>query len=90
SLKTSIKTITYLSDTGCLEIQGASLLTFRFSQLITDRLFILTGSPVRPVSLLQFSIVIAVISSGNEARTPCHNFLYADNHFPVHLPVAGT
>ncbi|EEW3331119.1 hypothetical protein EAN55_23940 [Escherichia albertii] len=27
SLKTSIKTITYLSDTGCLEIQGASLLT---------------------------------------------------------------
>ncbi|EFX9216932.1 PapC protein, partial [Shigella sonnei] len=23
--KTSIKTITYLSDTGCLEIQGASL-----------------------------------------------------------------
>ncbi|OWS82558.1 transposase, partial [Escherichia coli] len=22
SLKTSIKTITYLSDTGCLEIQG--------------------------------------------------------------------
>ncbi|WP_374757359.1 hypothetical protein, partial [Escherichia coli] len=27
SLKTSIKTITYLSDTGCLEIQGASLKT---------------------------------------------------------------
>ncbi|OCC31783.1 nitrite extrusion protein 2 domain protein [Shigella sonnei] len=25
SLKTSIKTITYLSDTGYLEIQGASL-----------------------------------------------------------------
>uniref|UniRef100_UPI001D0C2F82 integrase core domain-containing protein n=1 Tax=Escherichia coli TaxID=562 RepID=UPI001D0C2F82 len=25
SLKTSIKTITYLSDTGCLEIQGGSL-----------------------------------------------------------------
>ncbi|MCP1692081.1 hypothetical protein J2T26_001943 [Citrobacter farmeri] len=25
SLKTSIKTITYLSDTGCMEIQGASL-----------------------------------------------------------------
>ncbi|WP_434061722.1 hypothetical protein, partial [Escherichia coli] len=24
SLKTSIKTITYLSDIGCLEIQGAS------------------------------------------------------------------
>ncbi|ONG27348.1 nitrite extrusion protein 2, partial [Escherichia coli] len=26
-LKTSIKTITYLSDIGCLEIQGASLCT---------------------------------------------------------------
>ncbi|MEH3346266.1 hypothetical protein POW14_23430, partial [Klebsiella pneumoniae] len=25
ALKTSIKTITYLSDIGCLEIQGASL-----------------------------------------------------------------
>ncbi|WP_404856066.1 hypothetical protein, partial [Escherichia coli] len=30
SLKTSIKTITYLSDTGCLEIQGASLLPFHY------------------------------------------------------------
>ncbi|WP_435406452.1 hypothetical protein, partial [Shigella boydii] len=29
SLKTSIKTITYLSDTGCLEIQGASLPALR-------------------------------------------------------------
>ncbi|OKT89933.1 nitrite extrusion protein 2 [Escherichia coli] len=29
SLKTSIKTITYLSDTGCLEIQGASLQRYR-------------------------------------------------------------
>ncbi|MCH6467154.1 autotransporter outer membrane beta-barrel domain-containing protein, partial [Escherichia coli] len=28
SLKTSIKTITYLSDIGCLEIQGASLLSY--------------------------------------------------------------
>ncbi|WP_259298051.1 DUF1833 domain-containing protein, partial [Klebsiella pneumoniae] len=28
SLKTSIKNITYLSDIGCLEIQGASLLKF--------------------------------------------------------------
>ncbi|RRB87142.1 hypothetical protein EIA23_21120 [Escherichia coli] len=28
SLKTSIKTITYLSDIGCLEIQGASLFLF--------------------------------------------------------------
>lgn len=30
SLKTSIKTITYLSDIGCLEIQGASLITHTF------------------------------------------------------------
>ncbi|MFK5581326.1 hypothetical protein ACI3SP_27215, partial [Klebsiella pneumoniae] len=29
SLKTSIKTITYLSDIGCLEIQGASLLKLK-------------------------------------------------------------
>ena len=28
SLKTSIKTITYLSDIGCLEIQGASLVGY--------------------------------------------------------------
>ncbi|WP_327049670.1 response regulator transcription factor, partial [Escherichia coli] len=34
SLKTSIKTITYLSDTGCLEIQGASLLTNRESEIL--------------------------------------------------------
>ncbi|ALZ54280.1 hypothetical protein EI553_17845 [Shigella sonnei] len=31
SLKTSIKTITYLSDTGCLEIQGASLFNLSFA-----------------------------------------------------------
>ncbi|MDW4710930.1 carbohydrate porin, partial [Escherichia coli] len=35
SLKTSIKTITYLSDTGCLEIQGASLLGY-FTQQNKD------------------------------------------------------
>lgn len=35
SLKTSIKTITYLSDIGCLEIQGASLITARAS--VTER-----------------------------------------------------
>ena len=32
SLKTSIKTITYLSDIGCLEIQGASLKALRSAQ----------------------------------------------------------
>ncbi|MMM00616.1 hypothetical protein D9C77_19210, partial [Shigella boydii] len=36
SLKTSIKTITYLSDTGCLEIQGASLLGILRYALISD------------------------------------------------------
>ncbi|MBP4008152.1 hypothetical protein, partial [Escherichia coli] len=33
SLKTSIKTITYLSDIVCLEIQGASLLAPPFHAL---------------------------------------------------------
>ncbi len=33
SLKTSIKTITYLSDIGCLEIQGASLISVLFKCL---------------------------------------------------------
>ncbi|WP_425535138.1 hypothetical protein, partial [Escherichia coli] len=35
SLKTSIKTITYLSDIGCLEIQGASLDTYDYHNTIT-------------------------------------------------------
>ncbi|MEX5360029.1 hypothetical protein, partial [Klebsiella pneumoniae] len=33
SLKTSIKNITYLSDIGCLEIQGASLKALSFHYL---------------------------------------------------------
>ncbi|MGA6004037.1 hypothetical protein ACPB4C_24560, partial [Escherichia coli] len=33
-LKTSIKTITYLSDIGCLEIQGASLLLIFIGSLL--------------------------------------------------------
>lgn len=42
SLKTSIKTITYLSDIGCLEIQGASLgAAWVYEQYNTD--------PVLPV-----------------------------------------
>ncbi|EOV1597269.1 hypothetical protein ACOL95_004877, partial [Escherichia coli] len=36
SLKTSIKTITYLSDTGCLEIQGASLMMKECHYLLND------------------------------------------------------
>jgi hypothetical protein len=34
SLKTSIKTITYLSDIGCLEIQGASLIVYKGNAII--------------------------------------------------------
>ncbi|KAE9909912.1 hypothetical protein GP691_05630 [Escherichia coli] len=34
SLKTSIKTITYLSDIGCLEIQGASLLISAYRRML--------------------------------------------------------
>ncbi|WP_439897559.1 hypothetical protein, partial [Escherichia coli] len=34
SLKTSIKTITYLSDIGCLEIQGASLCRHSYASLM--------------------------------------------------------
>ncbi|MFO7513900.1 hypothetical protein, partial [Escherichia coli] len=36
SLKTSIKTITYLSDTGCLEIQGASLILKELSPIVSS------------------------------------------------------
>ncbi|MEA1390624.1 hypothetical protein RPJ47_13800, partial [Salmonella enterica] len=44
SLKTSIKTITYLSDIGCLEIQGASLggHSCRRVTFTADLLFIVT------------------------------------------------
>ncbi|WP_434087198.1 hypothetical protein, partial [Escherichia coli] len=40
SLKTSIKTITYLSDIGCLEIQGASLVDINKRPVIRGALFI--------------------------------------------------
>ncbi|WP_231865269.1 hypothetical protein, partial [Citrobacter sp. AATXR] len=36
SLKTSIKTITNLSDTNCLEIQGASLEELKFAVAFLD------------------------------------------------------
>ncbi|MEF6070610.1 hypothetical protein U9X43_24330, partial [Escherichia coli] len=42
SLKTSIKTITYLSDIGCLEIQGASLMN---DNLILFKNILITHSP---------------------------------------------
>ncbi|STT81844.1 Uncharacterised protein [Klebsiella pneumoniae] len=46
SLKTSIKTITYLSDIGCLEIQGASLL---FTQLVAGPVLVRCWSGAGPV-----------------------------------------
>ncbi len=39
SLKTSIKTITYLSDIGCLEIQGASLGMYSTSNNVREPLW---------------------------------------------------
>uniref|UniRef100_UPI001BCA040D hypothetical protein n=1 Tax=Escherichia coli TaxID=562 RepID=UPI001BCA040D len=44
SLKTSIKIITYLSDIGCLEIQGASLSdAIRITSHITIKKIIFTS-----------------------------------------------
>ncbi|MEM0743037.1 hypothetical protein J4U77_07430, partial [Escherichia coli] len=45
SLKTSIKTITYLSDIGCLEIQGASLAAMKLLREL------LPGYKKHPVSI---------------------------------------
>ncbi|WP_209303688.1 hypothetical protein, partial [Escherichia coli] len=42
SLKTSIKTITYLSDIGCLEIQGASLIPEAGQECFTKVVAMLT------------------------------------------------
>ncbi|RDD23747.1 hypothetical protein CXF24_00125, partial [Escherichia coli] len=54
SLKTSIKTITYLSDTGCLEIQGASL-QMRITLIILE-------SVISPYCPLMFMIPLNVLS----------------------------
>ncbi|KXL84746.1 hypothetical protein AUS48_25140 [Escherichia coli] len=57
SLKTSIKTITYLSDIGCLEIQGASLSYISFSSGLLWYFLIvihrLTSSLDIPVSVIR-------------------------------------
>ncbi|WP_250190240.1 nucleoside hydrolase, partial [Escherichia coli] len=45
-LKTSIKTITYLSDIGCLEIQGASLLLDFFLEYHKDEKWGFVGAPL--------------------------------------------
>ncbi|KQJ10397.1 hypothetical protein AM265_05080, partial [Escherichia coli] len=50
SLKTSIKTITYLSDTGCLEIQGASLPLIQ----VMPQKFCVNSKKIKRLSLRQF------------------------------------
>ncbi len=57
SLKTSIKTITYLSDTGCLEIQGASL-------LFTNRVFLIGLIIAQLALVIVLSAMIQKLSAG--------------------------
>ncbi|MEZ2845995.1 hypothetical protein ACBQ30_23445, partial [Escherichia coli] len=45
SLKTSIKTITYLSDIGCLEIQGASLVHGYMNRQVCNAFLFRSGLP---------------------------------------------
>ena len=70
SLKTSIKTITYLSDIGCLEIQGASLPSFgrAFSLSQHDSS---ADSPINPallpnISQVEMDIAIAKSATGHQ------------------------
>ncbi|EEW8345485.1 hypothetical protein D5I63_25835 [Escherichia coli] len=61
SLKTSIKTITYLSDTGCLEIQGASLLSCNalWQKCVLATLY--RAAATHPeIKLLQFKLIVSV------------------------------
>ncbi|WNT74537.1 hypothetical protein QMY48_02993 [Escherichia coli] len=58
SLKTSIKTITYLSDTGCLEIQGASLGSMTL------------GGVINPVQDLAASLQLAFDSGAKRVLLP--------------------
>ncbi|MCW9866476.1 hypothetical protein, partial [Escherichia coli] len=82
SLKTSIKTITYLSDIGCLEIQGASLLTagLRFHSLKTQvkNLSRLWSSTDELCPVDYFILMLVVSSFGTEqvvrlGLTLCHS-----------------
>ena len=60
SLKTSIKTITYLSDIGCLEIQGASLVGMSIIAIVLFQWYEQLGIhlTVAPFSLLGIAIAI--------------------------------
>ncbi len=66
SLKTSIKTITYLSDIGCLEIQGASLLR----SVLIDVLIPSLGNTVYLVTIIGtlFALVGAIVTTIPEYR----------------------
>ncbi len=59
SLKTSIKTITYLSDIGCLEIQGASLKrmhshSIAWRKRVIDKAIIVLGALIALLELIRF------------------------------------
>ncbi|SQC23178.1 protein hokG [Klebsiella pneumoniae] len=59
SLKTSIKTITYLSDIGCLEIQGASLVSLFFAgrqDMLTK--YALVAIIVLCITVLGFTLLV--------------------------------
>ena len=58
-LKTSIKTITYLSDTGCLEIQGASLVISFASGLVVMFFIIMARKETRQ----QFAAIPSLIKN---------------------------
>lgn len=69
SLKTSIKTITYLSDIGCLEIQGASLQIFIdvFRLIITKKRQYLStkkADPGQSGSAFPVLMIYAISDSG--------------------------
>ena len=71
SLKTSIKTITYLSDIGCLEIQGARCcLRFRLCRSIrcVYRLLITCSFPFRRDSYSGQPSVIHITTSKGDSR----------------------
>ncbi len=72
SLKTSIKTITYLSDIGCLEIQGASL-TNRASQEAMKYINLL-DIPLRTVDAFPIHHDKVIIVDGNTVETGSYNF----------------
>ncbi len=68
SLKTSIKTITYLSDTGCLEIQGAVYQLL--GSVLIDVLIPSLGNTVYLVTIIGtlFALVGAIVTTIPEYR----------------------